>query len=118
MCSPSCPWLIHVNVLQKALQYCKVISHQLIKIKKKRKKRKKGQREKKEEKNVKDPTETKDKYDKAFLCFSCHHSYHHQHNHIFKIHLKMLVLIEEDTLEPGKLLTKSLELKKKKVNVV
>ena len=30
----------------------------------------------------------------------------------------MLVLIEEDTLEPGKLLTKSLELKKKKVNVV
>ena len=26
------PWLIHVNVWQKALQYCKVISHQLIKI--------------------------------------------------------------------------------------
>ena len=26
------PWLIHVNVWQKALQYCKVISLQLIKI--------------------------------------------------------------------------------------
>ena len=26
------PWLIHVNVWQKALQYCKVISFQLIKI--------------------------------------------------------------------------------------
>ena len=25
------PWLIHVNVWQKPLQYCKVISHQLIK---------------------------------------------------------------------------------------
>ena len=33
------PWLIHVNVWQKPLQYCKVISLQLIKIngKKKRK---------------------------------------------------------------------------------
>ena len=29
------PWLIHVNVWQKPLQYCKVISLQLIKIKKK-----------------------------------------------------------------------------------
>ena len=29
------PWLIHVNVWQKTLQYCKVISLQLIKIKKK-----------------------------------------------------------------------------------
>ena len=27
------PWLIHVNVWQKPLQYCKVISLQLIKIK-------------------------------------------------------------------------------------
>ena len=26
------PWLIHVNVRQKLLQYCKVISPQLIKI--------------------------------------------------------------------------------------
>ena len=26
------PWLIHVNVWKKALQYCKVISLQLIKI--------------------------------------------------------------------------------------
>ena len=26
------PWLIHVNVLQKPLQYCRVISLQLIKI--------------------------------------------------------------------------------------
>ena len=31
------PWLIHVNVWQKPLQYCKVISLQLIKIKKKKK---------------------------------------------------------------------------------
>ena len=30
------PWLIHVNVWQKPLQYCKVISLQLIKWKKKR----------------------------------------------------------------------------------
>ena len=26
------PWLIHVNIWQKSLQYCKVISLQLIKI--------------------------------------------------------------------------------------
>ena len=32
------PWLIHVNVWQKPLQYCKVISPQLIKINEKRKK--------------------------------------------------------------------------------
>ena len=32
------PWLIHVNVWQKLLQYCKVISLQLIKIKEKKKK--------------------------------------------------------------------------------
>ena len=30
------PWLIHVNVWQKPLQYCKLISLQLIKIKKKK----------------------------------------------------------------------------------
>ena len=30
------PWLIHVNVWQKSLQYCKVISLQLIKMKKKK----------------------------------------------------------------------------------
>ena len=30
------PWLIHVNVWQKSLQYCKVISLHLIKKKKKR----------------------------------------------------------------------------------
>ena len=35
------PWLIHVNVWQKPLQYCKVISLQLIKINEKRKKLKK-----------------------------------------------------------------------------
>ena len=34
------PWLIHVNVWQKPLQYCKVISFQLIKINEKKKKRK------------------------------------------------------------------------------
>ena len=38
------PWLIHVNVWQKPLQYCKVISLQLIKIngKKKEYKNKEG----------------------------------------------------------------------------
>ena len=30
------PWLIHVNVWQKPLQYCKVISLQLIEIKQKK----------------------------------------------------------------------------------
>ena len=34
------PWLIHVNVWQKPLQYCKVISLQLIKINAKKKKKK------------------------------------------------------------------------------
>ena len=38
------PWLIHVNVWQKTLQYCKVISLQLIKIKGKK-------REKERQKN-------------------------------------------------------------------
>ena len=33
------PWLIHVSVWQKPLQYCKVISLQLIKINKKKKTR-------------------------------------------------------------------------------
>ena len=33
------PWLIRVNVWQKPLQYCKVISLQLIKINEKKKKR-------------------------------------------------------------------------------
>ena len=32
------PWLIHVNVWQKPLEYCKVISLQLIKINEKLKK--------------------------------------------------------------------------------
>ena len=36
------PWLIHVNVWQKPLQYCKVISPQLIKINEKRKEKKRG----------------------------------------------------------------------------
>ena len=31
------PWLIHINVWQKTLQYCKVISLQLIKINGKKK---------------------------------------------------------------------------------
>ena len=34
------PWLIHVNVWQKPLQYCKVISLQLIKINEKTKNKK------------------------------------------------------------------------------
>ena len=33
------PWLIHVNVLQNPLQYCKVISLQIIKKKRKKKER-------------------------------------------------------------------------------
>ena len=36
------PWLIHVNVWQKPLQYCKVISPQLIKINGKKKKKEKN----------------------------------------------------------------------------
>ena len=36
------PWLIHVNVWQKPLQYCKVISLQLIKINSGKKERKKS----------------------------------------------------------------------------
>ena len=35
------PWLIHVNVWQNSLQYCKVISLQIIKINGKRIKKKK-----------------------------------------------------------------------------
>ena len=35
---PVNPWLIHVNVWQKPLQYCKVISLQLIKINEKKNK--------------------------------------------------------------------------------
>ena len=38
------PWLIHVNVRQKPLQYCKVISLQLIKINGKKKKKLGGKR--------------------------------------------------------------------------
>ena len=34
------PWLIHVNVWQKPLQYCEVISLQLIKLNEKKKKKK------------------------------------------------------------------------------
>ena len=33
------PWLIHANVWQKPLKYCKVISLQLIKINEKKKKK-------------------------------------------------------------------------------
>ena len=40
------PWLIHVNVWQKPLQYCKVISLQLIKINGKNKVSKKVKRQK------------------------------------------------------------------------
>ena len=35
------PWLIYINVRQKPLQYCKVISLQLIKINEKEKRKKK-----------------------------------------------------------------------------
>ena len=37
------PWLIHVNVWQKPLQYCKVISLQLKKIKQRKEKKNKGE---------------------------------------------------------------------------
>ena len=37
------PWLLHVNVWQKPLQYCKVTSLQLIKITEKKKKKKRLQ---------------------------------------------------------------------------
>ena len=37
------PWLIHVSVWHKPLQYCKVISLQLIKINEKKKKKKASQ---------------------------------------------------------------------------
>ena len=36
------PWLIHVNVWQKPVQYCKVISLQLIKLNEKKKSKKKN----------------------------------------------------------------------------
>ena len=39
------PWLIHVNVCQNPLQYCKVISLQLIKINEKKVKKKKVKEE-------------------------------------------------------------------------
>ena len=41
------PWIIHVNVWQKPLQYCKVISLQLIKINGKKKQSKTKQKKKK-----------------------------------------------------------------------
>ena len=44
------PWLIHVNVWQKPLQYCKVVSLQLIKIN--GKKKEKGKTKKKKEKKL------------------------------------------------------------------
>ena len=37
-------WLIHVNVWQKPLQYCKVISLQLIKINEKKKNKENGKK--------------------------------------------------------------------------
>ena len=41
------PWLIHVNVWQKPLQYCKVICLQLIKINGKKKRQKTHQKKNK-----------------------------------------------------------------------
>ena len=49
------PWLIHVNVWQNPLQYCKIISLHLIKINEKKKKKKK--------KN------TSKSWDEVLLCF-------------------------------------------------
>ena len=43
------PWLIHVNVWRKPLQYCKVISLQLIKINEKKKKVAAFEKKKKDE---------------------------------------------------------------------
>ena len=44
------PWLIHVNVWQKPLQYCKVISLQLIKVNEKKERKKYPHTHKKKEK--------------------------------------------------------------------
>ena len=41
------PWLIHVNVWQKPLQYCKAISFQLIKINEKKKEMSEKEKKKK-----------------------------------------------------------------------
>ena len=41
------PWLIHVNVWQKPLQYCKVISLQIIRINEKKKKKQRNKQTKK-----------------------------------------------------------------------
>ena len=38
------PWVIHVNIWQKPLQYCKVIGLQLIQINEKKKKHLKGEK--------------------------------------------------------------------------
>ena len=45
------PWLIHVKVWQKPLQYCKVISLQLIKINEKKKENQKQIKIKKKKRN-------------------------------------------------------------------
>ena len=50
------PWLIHVNVWQKSLQYCKVISLQLIKIKEKKVQIKRRGKKKKKRQGREKPT--------------------------------------------------------------
>ena len=50
------PWLIHVNVWQRPLQYCKVINLQLIKINEKKKRQ--ANSAKKQNKQNKDVTHT------------------------------------------------------------
>ena len=49
------PWLIHVNVWQKPLQYCNVISLQLIKINRKKIKKKKKKRQRNQRSNCQYP---------------------------------------------------------------
>ena len=49
------PWLIHVNVWQKPLQYCNVISFQLIKINRKKIKKKKKKRQRNQRSNCQYP---------------------------------------------------------------
>ena len=54
------PWLIHVSVWQKPLQYCKVISLQLIKKKKKKRKERRRRRGQQRTRWLDDITDTMD----------------------------------------------------------
>ena len=55
------PWLTHVSVWQKPLQYCKVISLQLIKIQEKKKTKNEGMEPKQKQYPVVDGTDDRSK---------------------------------------------------------